>query len=103
MGCTDSLRVTSHRLRPALTVEVCAGSGCVFADPAGGSTFVQITSPPTGVSEVRAIVREGEAVISEQRQNRPVSNFRPNGAGCPPTCKVIEVQIDENGRITPGP
>lgn len=95
IGCTDTLRVTSDGLRPLQTVEVCIDDTCVFANVAGGVTFVDLPGSLAGVVEVRILMRDGGVLVSEQRQNRPLEGFRPNGTGCPPTCKLVEVLVDE--------
>lgn len=46
MGCTDLLRVLSHGLRAGQTVEVCTSDTCIFAEPRGGTTFIDIAVPP---------------------------------------------------------
>ena len=97
MGCTDTLRVTSHGLRATQTIEVCVGASCVLANVAGGVTFTDIDAVRDGVAEVLLLVRDGGTITSEQRQNRPVEDFRPNGGGCPPTCKRVDVLVNENG------
>jgi hypothetical protein len=91
------LRVTSQGLRPTQTVEVCVGASCVAANAAGGVTFTDIAQPPTGIVEVSVRVRDGGTLTSEQRQNRPSEDFRPNGAGCPPTWKRVDVVVSEHG------
>ena len=100
MGCTDSLRVSSTRLRPLQTVEVCIGARCVLADAAGGITHAALFAPPATIAEVVVVrVRDGGAVTSEQRRRVSVSDFRRNGGGCPPECKLVEVLIDEGGFV----
>jgi hypothetical protein len=98
MGCTDSLRVTSQRMRPGQTIEVCAGGSCVPAEPKGGVSFTDITPPPLNrATEVVVRVYENGVLALEQRQDRTVADFRPNGGECPPKCKVVEVLVDEGG------
>jgi hypothetical protein len=95
--CNDMLRVTSDGLRSSQTMEVCIAGSCVFANAAGGVTFTDLAASLDGVAEVRILIREGGVLVSEQRQNRPLEDFRPNGTGCPPTCTLVQVLVDERG------
>jgi hypothetical protein len=97
MGCTDSLRVTSEVMRPGQTIEVCAGGSCIFAEPKGGVSFTQMTPPPARATEVIVRVYENGVLAVEQRQDRTVADFRPNGGWCPPKCKVVDVLVGERG------
>ena len=97
MGCTDLLRVTSHGLRAGQTIEVCTVDECVLAGQAGATTFEDIAPPTSKVAEVVLRIHENGVVALEQRRNQPVGTFRPNGGGCPPECKVVEVVVDERG------
>ena len=97
MGCTDALRVLSHGLRAGQTVEVCTADTCVFAEPQGGTTFTDIAAPPAKVAEVLIRVRENGVVTMEQRRAQPVGNFRPNGKGCSPECRVVDIAVDQRG------
>ena len=97
MGCTDLLRVTSHGLRAGQTIEVCTVDECVLAGQAGATTFEDIAPPTSNVAEVVLRVHDNGVVALEQRREQPVGSLRPNGRGCPPECKVIDIVVDERG------
>jgi hypothetical protein len=99
MGCTDSLRVTSHGLRAGQTIEVCTVDECVLAAQPGGTTFEDIAPPAAKHAEVVLRIHENGVVALEQRRDQPVGTFRPNGGRCPPECRVVEIVVDERGFV----
>lgn len=96
MGCVSSLQVQSATLRPSQTVEVCVGASCVLADPVQGRSFVEAVLDAAN-ADVRVIVRQDGAIVSEQRRSVPVTKLQPNGPDCGPTCRQVTVQVGPEG------
>lgn len=94
-GCQNGLHVESAGLRPNQTIDVCVGDTCVLVQ-AGGLGFTEIV-PASNVVDVKVVVRESGAIVSEERRPVPVTVLRPNGERCPPTCKVISVRVGPTG------
>jgi hypothetical protein len=96
IGCTDGLRVESAGLRPNQTIDVCVGEHCVSVRAGGGLGFAEIVAA-SQVVDVRVVVREDGATVSDERRRVPVTVLKPNGEGCPPNCKVVRVSVGATG------
>jgi hypothetical protein len=96
VGCTDGLQVESAGLRANQTIDVCVGENCVSVQAGGGVRFTEIVAT-SQVVDVRVVVREGGATVSEERRPIPVTVLEPNGEGCPPICKVVMVSVGAAG------
>jgi hypothetical protein len=96
VGCTDGLRVESTGLRPNQTVDVCVGENCVSVRAGVDVGFTEIVAV-SHVVDVRVVVREGGATVSDERRPVPVTLVKPNGEGCPPACKVVRVSVGATG------
>lgn len=95
-GCRDGLQVESTGLRANQTIDVCVGDTCVSVPAAGGLSFTEMV-PASSVVEVKVVVRESGAIVSEERRPVPVTLLQPNGKSCPPACKVISVHVGPAG------
>ena len=95
-GCRDGLHVESAGLRPNQTIDVCVGDTCVLVQAADGLSFTEIVAA-SNVVDVKVVVRESGAIVSEERRPVPVTVLKPNGETCPPTCKVISVRVGPTG------
>lgn len=96
VGCTDGLQVESAGLRPNQTIDVCVGESCVSVRAGSGVGFTEIVAASEVVA-VRVVVHEGGATVSDERRPVPVTVLKPNGEGCPPTCKVVRVSVGATG------
>lgn len=96
IGCRDGLQVESTGLRPNQTIDVCVGDNCVSVQATGGLGFTEILAA-SEVVDVKVVVRESGALVSEERRPVPVTVLKPNGEGCPPMCKVISVRVGPTG------
>ena len=95
-GCQDGLQVESAGLRPNQTIDVCVGDKCVLVQAAGGLSLTEIVAA-SNVVDVKVVVRESGAIVSEERRPVRVTVLKPNGEGCPPTCKGISVRVGPTG------
>ena len=96
VGCRDGLQVESTGLRPSQAIDVCVGDNCVSVQATGGLSFTEIVTT-SQIVDVKVVVRENGAIVSEERRPVPVTVLKPNGEKCPPTCKVVLVRVGPAG------
>ena len=95
VGCGSALQVQSTNLQPGQSVEVCVGASCVLANPEVGVSFGEPVLS-SSAADVKVVVRENGAVVSEQRRRVTVTESRPNGPRCP-ICRTVRVDVGPAG------
>lgn len=92
LGCVSGVMV--HWANLSESHEVCVGDACLTTSGDAGFGTIELASTEDrhGVTVVAELDGEATATIDVL-----LSDFKPNGGGCPPTCHTARVQLEPGG------